>query len=167
MALKLFVSSSTSDMDIFITLQAFDPDGKEVTFPGASEAAVPISQGWLRVSHRKLDPKLSQSYRPYHSHDEVQPMRPGEVYPVDVEVWPTSMTFPRGYRMDLLIEGKDFERPDQTGRTRGSGPFLHTDPDDRSPSIFDGTNTVFTGGAHPSCLLMPVVPAAYTHVRKG
>jgi predicted acyl esterase len=157
-ALRLNVSSSTEDMDIFVTIQAFAPDGSEVTFSGASERAVPISQGWLRVSHRKLDPELTRPYRPYHAHDEVQPMTPGEVYPVDVEVWPTSMVFPKGYRMDLLIEGKDFERPEQTGRTKGSGPFLHTDPEDRDPRVYDGENTILTGGSFSSYLLMPVIP---------
>lgn len=157
-ALRLNVASSTEDMDIFATIQAFAPDGSEVTFSGASERAVPVSQGWLRVSHRKLDPTLSQPYRPYHSHDEVQPMIPGEIYPVDVEIWPTSMVFPKGYRMDLLIEGRDFERPEQQGRTKGSGPFLHTDPEDRKPAIFDGENTVVTGPSCPCYILLPKIP---------
>ena len=72
MAAKLYVSSSTPDMDIFATVQAFAPDGTEVTFPGASEPAAPIAQGWLRVSHRKLDPEKSRPWQPYHTHDEEQ-----------------------------------------------------------------------------------------------
>ncbi|HXR86994.1 MAG TPA: CocE/NonD family hydrolase, partial [Stellaceae bacterium] len=43
--LKLFVSSSTADMDIFATLCAFDPDGKEMTFIGAPERFCPVTQG--------------------------------------------------------------------------------------------------------------------------
>lgn len=156
--LRLWVSSSTEDMDIFVTMQAFSPEGEEVTFPGASEAAVPITQGWQRVSHRKLDPRLTKPWRPYHSHDEVQPMRQGEIYPVDIEVWATSFVFPPGYRMELLVEGKDFERAHATGRTKGSGPFLHNDNDDRTSEIYDGLNTLSTGGDYESYLQMPLIP---------
>ncbi len=157
-ALRLWVSSSTRDMDIFVTLQAFAPDGTEVVYSGANDLATPISQGWLRVSHRKLDPVKSKPYRPYHSHDEAQPMAPDERYPVDVEILPTSLVVPKGYRLDLLIEGKDFEREVMVGRFRGSGPFLHNDPQDRPPEVFDGKNTLSTGGAHESYLLLPLIP---------
>ena len=58
LAAKLFVSSSTSDADLFLVVRVFDPDGKEVTFQGALDPHTPVAQGWLRASHRKLDPKL-------------------------------------------------------------------------------------------------------------
>jgi putative CocE/NonD family hydrolase len=75
-ALKLFVSSSTKDVDIFAVLRVFDPTGEEITFQGAIDPHTPVGQGWLRASHRKLDPTLSREYRPYHTHDELQPLRP-------------------------------------------------------------------------------------------
>jgi hypothetical protein len=53
---KLYVSSSTDDMDLFATLRAFDTQGNEITFLSAVEPKAPVSQGWLRVSQRKLDP---------------------------------------------------------------------------------------------------------------
>jgi uncharacterized protein len=164
-AAHLWVSSSTDDMDIFATIQAFGPDGKEVTFRGANDPAVPVTQGWLRVSHRKLDPVRSKPYRPWHSHDEVQKLKPGELYAVDVEIWPTSMVFPKGYRLSLVLEGKDFERPiDASGAYkgmnspvtyRGSGAFLHNE---RDPVEFGGTNRIISGGQHESYLLLPVIP---------
>ncbi len=93
-ALKLFVSSSTRDADIFAILRVFAPDLKEVTFQGAIDPHTPIAQGWLRASHRKLDRKLSKPYRPYHSHDEKQPLKRGEVVELDVEIWPTCIVVP-------------------------------------------------------------------------
>ena len=156
---NLWVSSSTSDMDIFATLQLFDRDAKEVTFEGASEAAAPISQGWLRVSHRKLDKAKTTPYRPYHAHDEAQPMEPGRAYEVQVEIWPTCIVVPQGYTLALRIEGKDFSRGrSPTGLMTGSGPFLHTDPKDRPAKVFGGTNTIHTGGKHASYLVLPVIP---------
>ncbi len=56
-------------------------------------------QGWLRASHRKLDKKLSTPYRPYHTHDEKQPLKQGEVVELDIEIWPTSIVVPAGYRI--------------------------------------------------------------------
>jgi uncharacterized protein len=161
-AAKLFVSSSTTDADLFVVLRAFDADGEEVTFQGAIDPHTPVAQGWLRASHRKLDPALSEPYRPYHSHDEMQPLEPGEVYELDVEIWPTSLVLPAGYRLALTIRGTDYEYPKAGGdrlttfrnELRGSGPFLHDDLDDRPPEVFGGTVTVHAG----SYVLLPVVP---------
>ncbi len=90
-ALKLFVSSSTADADLFVVLRVFTPDLKEVVFQGAIDPHTPIGQGWLRASHRKLDKKLSTPYRPYHSHDQHQPLKKDEVAELDIEIWPTSI----------------------------------------------------------------------------
>jgi predicted acyl esterase len=167
-AAKLFVSSSTVDADLFLVLRVFDPSGEEVTFQGAIDPHTPIGQGWLRASHRKLDPSLSEPYRPYHAHDEKQELAPGEVYELDVEIWPTSLVVPAGYRIALSARGRDYEYPkagDDRLTTfknplRGSGPFLHDDPDDRPPEIFGGTVTIHTGGEHGSYLMLPFVPEA-------
>jgi predicted acyl esterase len=157
-AAKLFVSTSTSDMDLFLTLRLFDADGEEVTFVGANDPQAPVSQGWLRASHRKIDPVKSTPYRPYHPHDDIAKLQPDKVYELDVEIWPTSIVCPRGYRLGLTIGGKDFERPQATGLMRGSGLFLHDDPDDRPSNEFGGTNRIHTGAEHQSYLLLPSIP---------
>ena len=163
MAAKIFVSSSTSDMDLFLTFQAFSPDDREVDFQGTVDPHTPLAQGWLRASHRKLDQAKSLPYRPYHTHDELQPLTPGTVYELDVEIWPTNILLPKGYRLALQISGKDFERPLRPGEAegpwtaRGSGPFLHTHPEDRPKDVFGGKTTIFTGGDTGSYLLLPVI----------
>ena len=108
-ALKLFASSSTTDADFFIVLRVFTGDLKEVVFQGAIDPHTPIAQGWLRASHRKLDKKLSLPYRPYHSHDQKQPLTKGKPVELDIEIWPTSIVVPAGYRVGLSIRGKDYE----------------------------------------------------------
>ena len=161
-AAKLLVSSSTADADLFLVLRVFDPEGEEVVFQGAIDRHTPVAQGWLRASHRKLDPALSEPYRPYHTHDERQPLTPGEVYELDVEIWPTSIIVPAGHRIALTVRGRDYEHPKAGGdrlttfrnELRGSGPFLHDDPDDRPPEVFGGTVTLHSG----SYLLLPSVP---------
>jgi predicted acyl esterase len=161
-AAKLFVSSSTSDADLFLVLRVFGPDGEEVTFQGAIDPHTPIGQGWLRASHRKLDARLTEPYRPYHAHDEKQELSPGEIYELDVEIWPTSLVVPAGYRIALSVRGRDYEYPKASGEKlttfknelRGSGPFLHDDPNDRPSGTFDGTVAIHAG----SYLLLPFVP---------
>jgi len=163
MALKLYVSSSTVDADLFVTVMAFAPDGREVHFQGTVDPKTPLAQGWLRASHRKLDPLKSLPYRPYHAHDDKWPLRPGQVYEVDVEIWPMSIVLPAGYRLAVNIAGKDFERPggdaNPAFRSRGSGPWLHDDPHDRPADIFGGETTVHTGPGREAFLLLPVIPA--------
>jgi len=162
MALRLCLSSSTIDADLFVTVMAFAPDGREVTFQGTVDPKTPLAQGWLRASHRKLDPAKSLPYRPYHAHDDKWPLRPGQVYAVDVEIWPMSIVLLAGYRIAVNIAGKDFERPggdaNPAFRSRGSGPWLHDDPHDRPADIFGGQTTLHTGPGREAFLLLPVVP---------
>jgi len=164
-ALKLFVSSSTADADFFIVLRVFDPQGKEVVFQGALDPHTPIAQGWLRASQRKLDPKLSLPYRPYHTHDEKQPLTPGQVYALDIEIWPTCIVVPKGYRIALTVRGKDYEYEGEAAvlsnmknPMKGCGPFVHDDPVDRPPEIFSGKVTLHCGASRKAAVLLPVIP---------
>jgi len=171
-AAKLFISSSTSDADLFLVLRILDPSGREVTFQGAIDPHTPVAQGWLRASHRKLDPARSLPHRPWHPHDERQPLQPGEVYELDVELWPTCVVIPAGSRIALTVRGRDYEYEDSAGgggetparlgtfanELRGCGPFLHDDPRDRPSETFGGTTTLHAGPARPSYLLLPIIP---------
>ncbi|MFN0299163.1 MAG: CocE/NonD family hydrolase [Burkholderiales bacterium] len=166
-AAKLFVSSSTVDADLFLVVRVFDPNMKEVTFMGALDPHTPVAQGWLRASHRKLDPKKSLPFRPYHPHDEKQPLKPGEIHELDIEIWPTCIVVPAGYRIMLTVRGKDYTYPGGSGgklsnmknEFTGVGPFLHNDARDRPPEIFNGDVTLHTGGKHQSWVMLPVIPA--------
>ena len=164
---KLFISSSTEDADLFLVLRVFAPDGSEVTFQGAQDPHTPISQGWLRASHRKLDNERTLPYRPFHAHDEIQLLTPGEPVEVDIELWPTCIVVPRGYRVALTICGKDYEyggtpviAPHVPYPLRGVGPFTHNEPRNRPTEIFGGINTLhFTGNCRP-WLMLPIIPGA-------
>jgi predicted acyl esterase len=145
LAASFWVSSSTEDMDLFLTLRNIDTDGNEIMETGQQGAPVPVAKGWLRVSHRELDPKLSQPYRPYHRHQRRLYLTPGEIVKVDVEIWPTSMVFKRGHRIRLDIQPRDGV---------GSTSYMHYHADYNT-----GTNTIHAGGEHESFLLLPVIPA--------
>ena len=166
MAARIWVSSTTSDADLFLILQLFDPDGQEVTFEGSTDPNTPIANGWLRASHRAVDPDRSKPWQPYHPHDRVEPLMPGEVYALDIEIVPSCIVLPPGYRLALWIRGKDYEYTgglDDYGQrfvyaTRGTGGMTHNDPEDRPEGIFGGTTTIHIGPDHPSHLLLPVIP---------
>jgi hypothetical protein len=166
LAARLFVSSSTTDADLFLVFRVFSPDLREVVFMGAIDPHTPVAQGWLRASHRKLDPKLSTEYRPYHTHDQKQPLKPGEVVPLDVEIWPTSIVVPAGHRIALTVRGRDYEWQKTTGaklsnfrnELLGCGPFLHNDPRDRPAAVFGGKVTLHMGPQQQSYILLPVIP---------
>jgi predicted acyl esterase len=162
-ALKLFVSSETSDADLFVVLRVFEPRGKEVLFQGALDPKTPVGQGWLRASHRKLDPKLGLAYRPWHTHDELQKLTPGEAVELDIEIWPTCIVVPAGHRIALTILGRDYEH-DEAAATlsnmkhpmKGCGPFTHEDETDRPPAVFGGKVTLHF--EKKPYLLLPIVP---------
>lgn len=167
LAAKLFVSSQTKDADLFLVVRLFTPDMKEVTFKGTVDPHTPIAQGWLRASHRKLDKKMTKRWQPWHTHDEKQPLQPDKVYELDIEIWPTCVVVPAGYRLALSVRGKDYVYSNATDAIvmpgyppfNGCGVFYHTDTKDRPKSVFGKQVTLHTGPKHKSHLLLPVIPA--------
>ena len=127
--LVMWVSSETDDMDVFAYLRKMGPDGSVET----------ATRGILQASHRKLDPELSTPYRPYHTHDEVQKLTPGEVVPIEVEIWATSMVFQAGDRIRLDVNAHD-----------GGHYFAAYNLEN---------NSIYTGGDRASYVVFPIVPA--------
>jgi len=149
LALHLWVSATSPDMDLFVRLHDLDPEGNDVWGIGSTGEPTFLAQGWQRVSHRKLDSAKSLPYRPWHRHDEEQLLKPGEIVPVEVEIWPTSIVLEPGHRLVLEINAQD------EGETL---PFRHDDPQDRPAARFAGEYTIYTGGSYPSSLLLPIIP---------
>ena len=176
-AARLVISSTTTDADLFLTLRVLDPSGKDVTFLSGLDPAGVVGMGWLRASHRATEPDRSLPYRPWHPHDRAKTLTPGDPVPMDIEIWPTSVVIPAGYRLAVTIQGRDFEIPgDGPWPTiygvpmRGHGMFLHTDPSDRPADIYAGTTTLISGPDQQSYLLLPFVPRTADHaaaVRRG
>lgn len=142
--LNLWVSSTSEDMDIFATLRNIGPDGKDVWEVGQHGQPVPVTKGWLRASHRKLDPARSLPYRPYHAHDERLWLNPGEPVECQVEIWPTCMVFRKGHKLRLDIQPRDGV---------GSAPYTHYHADYNAGA----QNTIYAGGDKASYILLPVI----------
>lgn len=143
--LELWVSSTSKDMDIFATIRNIGPDGNDLWEVGQQGQPVPVTKGWLRVSHRKLDPQRSLPYRPYHSHDERRWLTPNEPVECQVEIWPTCMVFKKNHKLRLDIQPRDGV---------GSVPCTHYHADYNAGA----KNTIYAGGEKASYLLLPVIP---------
>jgi predicted acyl esterase len=171
LAATIFMSTTARDADIYLAVRAFSHNGREVLFQGTTDPNTPLAFGWLRASHRKIDDARSLPFRPWHPHDEEQLLTPGEIYRLEIEIWPTSIVLPAGYRLALTVSGRDYDHelpgplipnaPPMYGGGRMSGCAIHTHQvaGDRPPERFDGTTTIYTGGNHASRLLVPFIPA--------
>ncbi|WWD19961.1 hypothetical protein CI109_104434 [Kwoniella shandongensis] len=140
------------DIDVFLTLRHFGPNGKEVFYTGTAGDPVPLAKGWLRASMRAINsasPKHREwlPYREYRSTD-VQLVVPDTKYGLLVEIWPTACVVEAGGKIVLEVH---------TGDTQGSGIFLHNDPVDRDETRFAGVNTLHVGGTDDSWLKLPIV----------
>lgn len=151
--LALSVASSSDDMDIHVALRVLDESGREVDFcgpaaiPGISTQFYPMSKGWLKVSHRTLDPARTSEVRPKHTHLQADhaPLRNGEIVEVQVEIVPSTGVIKAGQRLRLDVQPYT-----------GVGHGMRHGYD---PSYHDGAhNTLSTGPEHLSYLQLPVVP---------
>ncbi|KAG9256751.1 Alpha/Beta hydrolase protein [Emericellopsis atlantica] len=143
-----------SDIDVFVTLRHLDAEGSEIFYTGTAGDPVPLTKGWLRVSMRAVNtahPKHREwlPHRDYTSAD-VLPVIQGEMYAIDVEVWPTNVIVGVGGKLVFEIS---------SGDTQGSGIFGHNDPVDRSREKFQGVNHLHFGPGIESFITLPIIPS--------
>jgi predicted acyl esterase len=105
--LVLYASSTQPDTDFFIKLSEQYPQPSAERAKGLNPASQVVTKGWLRASHRALDEARSTEMEPYHSHNEPQPLKPGEVYRFDISVEPNAFRFKKGNRLRLEIANGD------------------------------------------------------------
>jgi len=98
--LTLYASSDQTDMDVIVKVSLMPSD------PGAGQA-MKVSQGWLRASHRTEDPELTSEMRPFHLHAQEEPLVPGQVYELRVELLPMSFLARKGDRIRLEVSNQD------------------------------------------------------------
>jgi predicted acyl esterase len=124
---KLFVSSDRTDTDFTAILTDVYPDGRSML----------VSEGIKRMRFRNTTTK-----------EEL--MKPGEVYPVTIELTNTALTFLKGHRVRLIVSSSNY--PKYALNLNDGGPMYK-----KGPGLV-ATNNVHTGKQHPSALILPVVP---------
>src|SRR5271157_526939 len=149
MKLKLWVEAvGSEDMDLFVAIHKIDTSGKTVPFAFLwVHDDGPVALGWLRVSHRELDESKSTPYQPFHKHEREIKLKPGEIVPVEIEIWASSTLFEKGEKLRVVIQGSDICMYPGQGATYG-----------HMTSVNRGAHVIHTGGTYDSHLLVPVIP---------
>jgi putative CocE/NonD family hydrolase len=148
MKLKLWVSTDEGDdLDLFVSVEKLKTDG---TKEGFAHWAVytdgPVALGWLRVSRRALDPKLSTDHQPVLANTRDEKIAPGEVVEADIEILPSGTRFLAGEALRLIVKGRDiYQHPK---------PMFYSRHED---TVNRGAHRIHTGGERASYLLVPVV----------
>jgi predicted acyl esterase len=149
--MKLAVTLSADDaedMDVFVAVQKLDADGNIVPFAYYAQFEDgPVALGWLRASHRELDPERSTPHQPVLLHRRAQPMPKGEPVPLEIEIWPSGTRFEKGEVLRLVIQGRDiYDYPKPSVYARHEN------------LVNAGRHTIHTGSGREGFLLVPVVP---------
>lgn len=149
MNLRLWVEAvGAHDMDLFVGIRKVDAGGDVVPYPFFSTLDDGnVALGWLRVGRRELDEAASTPERPVYLHQRDQHLSPGEIVPVDVEIWPSGTLFRAGETLRLVVQGHDLN-------VYGEQVFAQR----HAYTVNAGRHVLHTGGDHDSFLLVPVVP---------
>lgn len=147
MTLRLFVEADGHDeMDLFVDVQKLSSTGDWLPTSVLGQPH-PGAWGKLRVSRRELDPERSTEFEPVLAQRREQKLRPGEVVPVDIAIWPTSRIWHAGQQIRVRIAGHYI-------RENWFEP-LAWDTDNA------GRHVLHTGGQFRSYLQIPVIPPKY------
>ena len=142
--IKLWVEAQGyDDMDLFIRIQKTNAQG-EILYQDSICFLYSGPDTMLRVSLRELDAEKSTENEPVQTFRTVQKLKPGEIVPIELAFWPTSMVFHPGETLELVVAGYD---------------YMPSRPMDRPTSVVDnkGTHVIHTGGRYDSYLLLPEV----------
>jgi hypothetical protein len=125
-------------LDLYVSSSAVDTD-----FTGMLVDVWPngfaqnLTSGILRMRYR-------------NSQEKPELLNPGETYHVTVDLWATSNVFLAGHKLRLEVSSSNFPRFD---RNLNTGEIQA-----RGTRMVRATNVIFHDKAHPSALILPVVP---------
>lgn len=150
MKLHTFIECRGHDnMDMFLWVKKYKADGTYVPVSCMGED-YRGAWGYFSGKRRELDPKWSTDFQPVQAHWKDEPMEPGKVYEVDIEIYPHSRLWHKGEELRLEITGE----------------FIKTDwyEDGHLDFVTDngtGRHVIHTGGQYESYLQIPVIPPKY------
>ncbi len=159
---RLWMScSEKDDMDVVVQLRKLDGAGNliaglnfptsvpEVEAPEAETAKTYGPQGFLRASSRvsRDDSRSSEDGQEvFYTHDREEKIKPGDVVPLDITLWPMGMVFAPGEGVMLRVAGRFLSEP-------SVDVMRPTEADDEN----FGRHCIHTGNGFHSCLIIPVV----------
>ena len=135
--LNLYGSTTATEILWFVSLWHFDTEGRGTL----------LTRGWLRGSHRKLDPAQSRPWQPVHLHTEREPLEPNQIYEFNIEVRPYGILLKPGERIGIKIKSADQDVPRNYLELVGIGHVA---------SAIASEVTVHHNAEYPSHLLLPI-----------
>lgn len=181
MKLHLWVSAPDhDDMDLAVRVEKLSRDGQPLPDRTGNLIA---ATGLMRVSMRQLDEARSTETEPYYTFTTEQKLKPGEIVPVEIEIWPMGLYFDEGEILQLTVgayqpanaaipfgsasisvprDGFTY-MPGQPVEmmTVGGNATQCADPAEVvvSPATHNaGRHRIYTGGEYDSYLYVPVIP---------
>jgi uncharacterized protein len=136
MVLNLYASTTDTEIFWMISLREIDAQGNERV----------LTRGWLRGTHREVDPQKSKPWEPFHPHTRSEPLIPGKIYEFNVPIVPTGILFKHGSKIKLRIRCSDDE-PRNALESQAGGNLRR-----QSPSRI----TIYHNEDYPSHLLLPI-----------
>ena len=159
--LNLFAAIDQDDTNWIVIVKDVGPD-PSVRTAREGEREIPddlpereLTRGWLKASNRALDAKRSKPWKPWHklTREARQKVTPGKVEQYSIEIFATANLFRKGHRICVEITSLDLS----TG-------VLGATNVEYIPYHVCGSRTVvhsiYHDAAHPSHLLLPVIPMA-------
>jgi hypothetical protein len=140
----LSLSSGRTELDVFVTVEVVGGTSCSSATIGENQPGGRLlSGGWLRGSLRRLDPRRSERYFPFHGFSQMEPLTPGHPVEMTIALSPLEALVRKGERLRVVLSA----RPD------ASLAFLDLE---KSPETGDGT--IHTGGTPArSYLVLPLV----------
>ena len=132
--MKLWISSTAPDTDF--TAKLIDEIPPNADYPLGFD--LNIGDSILRARYREgLD-------------HQAAPLRPGQVVPVTITLYPTANVFKKGHRIRVDISSSNYPRFDVNPNTG--------DPLGEHRRMVPADNTVHHDASHPSRVILPVIP---------
>lgn len=131
----LWISSTGTDSDLQVTLSEVLPNGQERY----------VQNGWLRLSHRRIDDARSTDLNPFHSDEaaDMKPLTPGRLVKARVALFPFAHQFRAGSRIRVTVQAPGGDRPEWRFDSPTSDGSL--------------TNVIAHDADHPSRIVLPII----------
>ena len=159
-SLKLFASIDQEDTNWIVTLKDVGPD-VSVRTAREGERNVPenlpereLTRGWLKASHRAIDPERSTPWAPWHlyTRDAQKPVEPNEINEYLIEIMATANCFKKGHRISIEISSLDL--PTGTGGLTNAEYIPY-----HICSSKTTLHKIYRNAKYPSSLLLPIIPS--------
>ena len=90
-----------------------------------------------------------EARQPVLAHQRELKLKPGEIVPLEIEIWPSGTRFEAGEKLKLIVQGTDLQK-----YSKIVAPIFYRHED----TVNRGHHLIYTGGQYDSHLLVPVIP---------